>query len=429
MQYCKLDEMSKEKKAKYLNRGAIKDTKVAKTVRSIIKKVRSDGDAALYFYLKEFNNAEPKALKVGESELEQAYKSVDQRTIDALKQAKKNLEIVYKNQYIELTRNILTIEKGIKVWRVWRPIEKVGLYIPGGKAVYPSSVLMLGIPAIKSGCKEIILCTPPSKSGTIPSPTLVAADMVGIKNIYKIGGAEAIAAMTFGTESIPSVYKIFGPGNKYVTEAKRQLFGRINIDMPAGPSEVFIIADESGNPKFIAADLLADGEHGEDSKCILVTTSKFIAEKTLEQLDVQLKTLSTKERINKSLRNYGLILLVDTLDQAVDFANEYAPEHLELMVKNPEAVLLKITNAGSVFLGTWSSKSAGDYATGANHVLPTGGSAKMFSSLSIEDFGRLMEVQKVESKEALSLIKQTIETFGEIENLPAHKNATSIRFS
>lgn len=242
MQYCKLDDMSKEKLAKYLNRGAIQEAKVAKTVRSIIRTVRSDGDAALYGYIKAFNRVELNTLSVPDYEIKQAYKFVAETTIKALKQVKANLEIVYKSQFNELTKKVVTTEAGIKVWRVWRPIEKIGLYVPGGKAVYPSSVLMLGVPAIMAGCKDIVLCTPPNSQGIIPYPTLVAADIVGIKKIYKIGGAEAVAAMAYGTESIPAVYKIFGPGNQYVTEAKRQLFGKINIDLPAGPSEVFIIS-------------------------------------------------------------------------------------------------------------------------------------------------------------------------------------------
>jgi histidinol dehydrogenase len=243
-----------------------------------------------------------------------------------------------------------------------------------------------------------------------------------------MGGAAAIAAMTYGTETIPSVSKIFGAGNSYVTEAKMQVFGKVAIDMPAGPSEVFVIADQTANPAFIAADLLADAEHGPDSACVLVTTSQRIAEETARQIKIQIKTLATKEWIKKSLRKYGLLAVVMTLDEAIDFANGYAPEHLEIMTKNPEQIAMKIKNAGSVFLGPWTTKSAGDYATGANHVLPTGGMAKMFAPLSIESFGRKIEFQKVANKKALGRIAQSIEVFGRVEKLPAHANATSIRF-
>jgi len=271
------------------------------------------------------------------------------------------------------------------------------------------------------------MCSPPKERGEIPYPTLVAADMVGIKKIFKVGGPEAIAALAYGTESIPKVYKIFGAGNSYVTAAKLLSLSEVAVDMPAGPSEVLIIADETANPAFIAADLLADGEHGNDSACVLLTTSKIIALEVVAELEKQLLNLPTAKYIKESLAKYGLIVLVDSIKEAINFANEYAPEHLELMVKNPEKIINKILNAGSVFLGDWTSKSAGDYATGANHVLPTGGTAKMYPPLGVDAFGKWMQVQKC-TKTGLKNIKQTVETISEVEQLPAHKNATSIRF-
>ena len=316
---------------------------------------------------------------------------------------------------------------GESVWREWRAIEKVGLYIPGGKAVYPSSLLMTAIPAKIAGCKEIIVCTPPQVDGKINSAILAAARMLGIKKIYKVGGAEAISAMLYGTETIPQVYKIFGAGNIYVTAAKILASEKIAIDMPAGPSEVFIIADELADSSYIAADLLADGEHGGDSACVLLTNSKEIAEETIREIEKQLPKLSTQNRAQESLAKYGLIALVEDLTEAIDFTNEYAPEHLEIMTKNPESVVKKITNVGSIFLGDFTSKSSGDYATGANHILPTGGMAKMYPPLGVDAYGRWIQVQKC-TKAGLRKIKNTIEIMAEIEQLPAHKNSVSIRF-
>lgn len=340
----------------------------------------------------------------------------------------KNITAVHLAQLPEKKERQVNSEKGISVWREWRPIEKVGLYIPGGKAIYPSSVLMSGIPAQIAGCKEIIMCSPARGTGQIPASTLVAADMIGLTNIYKTGGAEAIAAMTYGTETIAKVYKIFGAGNSYVTAAKMFALETISIDMPAGPSEVFIIADETANPAYIAADLLADGEHGEDSACVLITTSKQIAEQTIKEIEKQLPKISTETRAKESIKRYGLFAVVDSLNEAIAFTNEYAPEHLEIMTKNPKSLVKRITNAGSVFLGDWTSKATGDYATGANHILPTGGMAKMYPPLGVDAYGKWMQVQKC-TKQGLLQIKDTVETVATVEQLPAHKNSVSIRFS
>jgi len=427
MKVQKLNIINNNKLSQIMRRSYERNNMISTPVKQILENVRQRGDDILITkYRKRYGKSFK--LEVNKNDTKTAYSNISPEFIKSLKQAKDNITKVCLTEKQSTSMKICNVEDGIRVWREWRAIEKVGLYIPGGKAVYPSSVLMTGIPAIIAGCSEIVLCTPPDNSGNIPSPTLIAADSLGIKKIFKVGGAEAIGAMAFGTETIPNVYKIFGAGNSYVTEAKLQVFGTVNIDMPAGPSEVFIIADDTANPAYIAADLLADGEHGEDSACVLLTTSRVVANKTITEINNQLKHLSTAERVRESLRRYGLIAIVDSLDEAIAFSNEYAPEHLEIMTRNPNQVLQKITNAGSVFLGSWTTKSSGDYATGANHVLPTGGMAKMFPSLSIESFGRMMQVQKVSSKKSLAKIRKTIETFGETENLPAHKNATSIRF-
>jgi histidinol dehydrogenase len=262
----------------------------------------------------------------------------------------------------------------------------------------------------------------------MPAATVVAADMLGLTQLYKIGGAEAIAAMTYGTQTIPAVYKLFGAGNSYVTAAKMLAFGTVAIDMPAGPSEIFIIADDSANPAYIAADLLADGEHGEDSACVLITTSETIARQTTQEITKQLKNLSTASRAREAIKRYGLFAIVKTIDEAIAFTNTYAPEHLEIMTKNPYAVAQKITNAGSVFLGNYTTKATGDYATGANHVLPTGGMAKMYPPLGVDAYGKWMQVQRC-TKNGLRSIRNTIETIAEVEELPAHRNSARVRFA
>lgn len=411
-----------------LNRSAGNYQTVVPVVKEIMEDVKQNGDKALIKYYRKFSgNKEDYSIEVTGEELDKAYNEVDIKVVFALRQMIKNITEVCKAQLKIKKDQVVETEKGIKVWREWRAIEKVGLYIPGGKAIYPSSLLMTAIPAQIAGCKEIIICTPPQANGQINPVVLMAAEMLGIKKIYKVGGAEAIAAMVYGTETIPQVYKIFGAGNIYVTAAKILALQKVSIDMPAGPSEVFIIADRWANPKFIAADLLADGEHGEDSACVLLTTSQKIAEETIKEIKKQLPVLETKERAKASLEKYGLFAVINSLDEAIEFVNEYAPEHLEIMTKNADSLVKKINNAGSVFLGDYTSKSSGDYATGANHVLPTGGAAKMYPPLGVEAFGKWMQVQKC-TKEGLSNIKETIETVATVEQLPAHKNSVSIRF-
>ncbi len=428
MKVTALKQLSKNSYQRILRRSLGKNADIFPTVSAIMKSVQSNGDAAILDkYQKRYGCDTYTTVAVTPSEIAQSYKDTAPETIRALEQMRKNIFAAQSAQLPTKKDTVVKTEIGITVWREWRPIEKVGLYIPGGNAIYPSSVLMSAIPAQIAGCTEIVLTSPPDKRGRMPSATVVAADMLGISKMYKVGGAEAIAAMTYGTESIPAVYKIFGAGNSYVTAAKMLAFGEVAIDMPAGPSEIFIIADESANPEYIAADLLADGEHGEDSACVLITTSKRIAEETINAVEKQLQNLKTADRARESLRQYGLFATVNTMDEAIAFTNMYAPEHLEIMTKNPREIVRKIINAGSVFVGAYTSKATGDYATGANHVLPTGGMAKMYPPLGVDAYGKWMQVQEC-TKQGLSAIRQTIETIADVEQLPAHKNSVSIRF-
>jgi histidinol dehydrogenase len=426
MKVIKLENLTPSEYQRIVNRSAGSNELIMPQVKKIMSEVQLNGDEAIINKYKK-RYGKNIGIQVTAEEISEAYQNVGKETVVSLKQMIKNITLVQKAQLPRKKDTAVYSEKGIKVWREWRPIEKVGLYIPGGKAVYPSSVLMSAIPAQIAGCEEIIMCSPAKPDGKIPAATLVAADMVGIKKIFKIGGAEAIAAMMYGTRTIPNVYKIFGAGNSYVTAAKMMALEKISIDMPAGPSEVFIIADETANPSYIAADLLADGEHGEDSACVLITTSQKIAERTIIEIEKQLLSLATGERARESLKRYGLFTTVDSLDEAIRFTNEYAPEHLEIMTKDADRVVSKIINAGSVFVGKWTTKSSGDYATGANHVLPTGGMAKMYPPLGVDSFGKWMQVQKC-TKQGLQNIKKTIETIAEVEQLPAHKQSVSIRF-
>ena len=431
MKIIKLSDLSKKDYDRIVKRSAGRNKEIIPKVRKIMNKVKEKGDEViLEKYRKRYRSKNYESIKVTTSEIKNAYQKVDSNLIPALNQMIKNITAVHKAQLPQKKDTIVSPEKGITVWREWRAVERIGLYIPGGKAVYPSSVLMSTIPAKIAGCKEIIMCSPPADGGQISASTIVAADMVGLEKIFKVGGAEAIAAMAYGTKTIPKVYKIFGAGNSFVTLAKMITMKEVAIDMPAGPSEVMVLADESANHAWVVADLLADAEHGFDSACIIITIKSqnyAIAQNCAEEIEIQLKKLSTKERIKESLNKYGLILEVKTMDEAIEFINNYAPEHLEIMIKNPETITSRIQNAGSIFLGDYTSKSSGDYATGANHVLPTGGAAKMYPPLGVEAYGKWMQIQKC-TKEGLRKIKKTIETIAEVEQLPAHENATSIIF-
>lgn len=326
---------------------------------------------------------------------------------------------------------------GIKIWREWRPIEKVGLYVPGGRARYPSSIVMVVVPAVLAGCKEIVITSPPDKSGNIPDSTLTA--MACVKNffkdknydfkirIFKVGGAQAIAGMAYGTKSIPKVYKVFGAGNSYVTAAKMLTFGEVDIDMPAGPSEVMIIADETANPDWVAADLISQCEHGKESAGVLITNSELFAKQVKDSAYQQTSDLHTGEIIKKSLRNYGACIIVKNWEDAIELVNEYAPEHLEINTENYLELKDRVINTGSIFLGKYSSEPVGDYASGSNHVLPTNGYAKMFEGLSIDAFGKQVEFQEL-TKEGLLNVKDAVNELASVEGLPAHANAVNIRF-
>lgn len=425
MKILSTKEYSPEAIIGLIRRRRSKSERVEKVVKGIIDTVRDKGDKALFALTKKFDGADLKSLQVSRLEIKQAYRKEGKGIIRALKKAKANIT-KFQRRCIKFKETQVRTASGVKVWREFRPVEKVGLYVPGGKAAYPSAVLMLAIPAKIAGCKEIVLCVPPDKTGNVPSSVLVAADLCGISKIYKVGGAQAIAAMAYGTESIPKVYKIFGPGNVYVTTAKMLVYGEVSIDMPAGPSEVLVLADEDANPAWVAADLLSQLEHGEDSQAILVTFSEKFASLVRKEILGQFSDLKRQKIIGKSLGN-SFIIIAKNFNEACALINDYAPEHLEITVKDEQQAMKKINNAGSVFLGSYASEPLGDYATGSNHTLPTSGYAKMFSALSVEDFGKKIQIQKV-SKKGIKNLRTTVEVLASTEGLDAHKNAISIRF-
>ena len=407
-----------------VTRPELKKETLSQQVQEIIKEVKNKGDEALYNFSEKFDGVALNSLVVSEQEIIDSIKLVPEELKEAIKTAYANIERFHKNQ--------LTVEKevettpGVRCWRESIAIEKVGLYIPGGSAPLFSTILMLGIPAKIAACKEIVMCTPPGEDGKINPAILFTAQLVGISTIYKVGGAQAIAAMAYGTASITKVYKIFGPGNQYVTKAKSiiQQDG-VAIDMPAGPSEVLILTDESSNPSFVAADLLSQAEHGADSQVVLLSTLESMIEKCMQELEFQLSSLPRKDTARKALKNSKAILLENT-SQCMDFSNLYAPEHLIIATKNAMTLKEKITNAGSVFIGKYSCESAGDYASGTNHTLPTNGFARSYSGVSVDSFVKKITFQEL-TKEGLLNIGETIEIMAEAEKLIAHKNAVSIR--
>jgi histidinol dehydrogenase len=407
-----------------LLRPAIDNNFLERTVANILKDVKDHGDAALKHCARHFDKVELDDFLVSEEEFAEAETRVSDELKDAIEIAKANIEKFHAAQ-TEKPQKIETT-KGVFCWRKSVPIEKVGLYIPAGTAPLFSTVLMLAIPAKIAGCREMILCSPPDTSGKINDVTLYAAKLCGATKIFKIGGAQAIGALGFGTETVPKVYKIFGPGNQFVTEAKQQItkFGAA-IDMPAGPSEVAVFADETSVPAFVAADLLSQAEHGADSQVLLVTTSEKVIEESLIELEKQLGILPRKEIATKAVENSKAILVEDT-ETAIELLNEYAAEHLILAVENADEIAEKITNAGSVFIGNYSCESAGDYASGTNHTLPTNGFARSFSGVSLDSFVKKITFQKLTAEGILNLGK-TVEIMAEAENLQAHKNAISVR--
>lgn len=396
-------------------------------VNEIIENVRANRDAAIFDYTKRFDGAGINAenILVTEDEIKEAYEKVDEKLLTVIRKALVNIR-----KYHEKQRQYSWFdseESGIILGQKVTALEKVGVYVPGGKAVYPSSVLMNIVPAKVAGVKTIVMTTPPGKDGKVNPATLVAAKEAGVDAIYKVGGAQAIAALAFGTESVPKVDKIVGPGNIYVALAKKAVFGFVSIDSIAGPSEIMVLADETANPRFVAADLLSQAEHDEMASAILVTTSRDLAEQVSKEVEGFVAQLSRKEIIQKSLDNYGYILVAESMDEAIATVNEIASEHLELVTNNPFETMTKIRNAGAIFVGEYSSEPLGDYFAGPNHVLPTNGTAKFFSPLSVDDFIKKSSIISY-SREALEPIYKDIVQFAECEQLTAHANSIRVRF-
>ena len=396
-------------------------------VNDIIQNVREKRDEAIFEYTLKFDGAtiDQDNIRVTEEEIKEAYEQVDPKLLDVIRKALVNIRDYHakQKQYSWFDSD----ESGIILGQKVTPLKTVGVYVPGGKAVYPSSVLMNVIPAKVAGVSNIIMTTPCGKDGKVYPSTLVAAKEAGVDAIYKVGGAPAIAALAFGTESIPKVDKIVGPGNIYVALAKKAVFGYVSIDSIAGPSEIMVLADETANPRFVAADLLSQAEHDEMASAILVTTSETLAEQVSVEVDKFVEVLSRKEIIRKSLDNYGYILVADTMQDAIDTVNEIASEHLELVTKNPFETMTKIRNAGAIFIGEYSSEPLGDYFAGPNHVLPTNGTAKFFSPLSVDDFIKKSSIISY-SREALEPVYKDIVQFAECEKLTAHANSIRVRF-
>lgn len=428
MRIDKLDSSTKKNLLEdLLKRSPNSYGKYEASVKEILENVRSGRDEAVFTYTKQFDGADIDAsnIRVTEEEIQEAYSQVDESLLMVIRKAKTNIQTYHEKQrqYSWFDSRPDGTILGQKV----TPLERVGVYVPGGKAAYPSSVLMNIMPAKVAGVDEIIMVTPPGKDGKVTPTTLVAAKEAGADKIYKAGGAQAIAALAFGTESIPKVDKIVGPGNIYVALAKKSVYGYVSIDSIAGPSEILVLADETANPRYVAADLLSQAEHDEMASAILVTTSMDLAQKVSTHVDEFVRQLSRGEIIRKSLDNYGHILMADTLQDAIDAANEIASEHLEIMTANPFEVMTRIRNAGAIFIGEHSSEPLGDYFAGPNHVLPTNGTARFFSPLSVDDFIKKSSIISY-SREALEAAHRDIETFAEAEHLTAHANSIRVRF-
>lgn len=396
-------------------------------VQEIINEVKEKGDQAVFSFTKKFDQADlnSETIRVTEEEIKEAYSEVSSELLEILHKSMKNIQAYHEKQKINSWFD--SQPNGTILGQKVTAMSSCGVYVPGGKAAYPSSVLMNVIPAKVAGVPKIVMVTPPGKDGKVNPATLVAARESGVDEIYKVGGAQAIAALAFGTQSIPKVDKIVGPGNIYVALAKKAVYGNVSIDSIAGPSEILVLADETANPRFIAADLLSQSEHDELASSILITTSREIAEAVSKEVDGFLEVLSRREILEKSLNNYGFILLAKDMDSAVDAANEIASEHLEIVTKNPFEVMTKIQNAGAIFIGEYSSEPLGDYYAGPNHILPTNGTAKFFSPLSVDDFVKKSSIIYY-SKEALKEAHKDIEAFAEAEHLTAHANSIAVRF-
>ena len=428
MRILKLDENTKKNLLEdLLKRSPNQYTEYEERVAAILNAVKLQKDQALFDFTKKFDGAsiDASTIRVTDKEIQEAYEAVAATLLDIIRKAKKNIQ-----EYHEKQRQYSWFDSkpnGSLLGQKVTPLQRVGVYVPGGKAVYPSSVLMNIMPAKVAGVEKIVMVTPPGKDGKVNPNTLVAAKEAGADVIYKVGGAQAIGALAYGTESIPKVDKIVGPGNIYVALAKKAVYGHVSIDAIAGPSEILVIADETANPRYVAADLLSQAEHDELASAILVTTSEKLAKEVSEQVDVFVEELSRTEIMRKSLDNYGYILVSDTMDDVIDIANEIASEHLEIMTKNPYDVMMKVRNAGAIFIGEYSSEPLGDYFAGPNHVLPTNGTAKFFSPLSVDDFIKKSSIIAY-SREALEEGHKDIESFAKAEQLTAHANSIKVRF-
>jgi len=428
MRIVKLDQNTKAQALeKLIGRGASGYGEYEKTVQEIIADVRADGDKALIAYSKKFDRCDltPETMRVSKEEIRAAYASLDPALIEVMKKAAQNIRVYHEKQ--KRSSWITTNENGVILGQKITPIGVSGCYVPGGRAVYPSSVLMNIVPAKTAGVEKIIMCTPPGADGRAAAGTVVAADIAGADEIYKVGGAQAIAAMAYGTETIPKVDKITGPGNIFVALAKKACFGVTGIDSVAGPSEILVIADETANPRFVAADLLSQAEHDPMASAILLTTDETLAAKVSSEVDGFLRTLSRAGIIEQSLNDYGYIFVGETMDDLIEAANTIASEHLEIITKNPFEVMTKIRNAGAIFLGSYSSEPLGDYFAGPNHILPTNGTARFFSPLGVDDFVKKSSIISY-SKDALRAVHKDIEMFAFSEGLTAHANSIAVRF-
>lgn len=428
MRIVKLDEQSRANiLADLLKRDPNNYSAYEGTVQEIVDDVRARGDEALFEYTKKFDGAELSTdnIRVTQAEIQEALSQVDPNLLAVMKKSMKNIREYHEKQkrysWFDSKPNGTILGQKVSA------LSSVGVYVPGGKAAYPSSVLMNIIPAEVAGVEKIVMVTPPGKDGKVNPVTLIAAHLAGATEVYKVGGAQAIAALAFGTKSIPRVNKIVGPGNIFVALAKKAVYGHVSIDSIAGPSEILVLADETANPRYVAADLLSQAEHDELASAILVTTSMELAEKVSAEAEAFVQQLSRKAILEKSLENYGYILVADSMEDAIETANAIASEHLEIVTKNPFEVMTKIQNAGAIFMGEYSSEPLGDYFAGPNHVLPTNGTAKFFSPLSVDDFIKKSSIIYY-SKEALEPVHKDIETFAEAEHLTAHANSIRVRF-
>lgn len=409
-----------------LSRSQLEYGNVQEIVNDVIANIKENGDKALFEYTYKFDKFQVNSdnFLVTEAEIKKAYSLVDAELVDVIKKAAKRIGDFHQkqkiNSWLEPSKN------GEMLGQLVRPLEKVGVYVPGGKAAYPSSVLMNIIPAKVAGVEQIIMTTPPSAAGKVNPTTIVAADIAGVDKIYKAGGAQAIAALAFGTESVPKVDKIVGPGNIFVALAKRSVYGYVNIDSVAGPSEILILADESANPEYVAADLLSQAEHDELASAILITTNETLAKEVQSEVTKQTALLERKEIIEKSINNYGAIIVVESYDEACALSNRIAPEHMEICTKEPFSLLPKIQNAGAIFLGHYTPEPLGDYMAGPNHVLPTGGTARFFSPLSIDDYIKKSSIISF-SQDALQALGKDVIKFAEAEGLTAHANSVRVR--